>query len=184
MSWLLTYTGKRFTPGKPQFWDFSIRDIAHALSNMPRFAGHTKKLYSVAQHSVIVSQIMRDGGLCVEAQLEGLLHDATEAYLMDLPMPIKQLEELKPYKVIEATIDEAIMASFGIRFRRPLQVKHADIVALATEARDFMGNPTDWPSIKDVLPLPEKLFPMTPDEAKIAFLERYLELREQEAAGT
>ena len=82
--WIQTYTGKKFFPMNPKTEDLDIIDIAHALSMKCRFVGHTKQFYSVAQHSVIVSWN------CSNPHL-GLLHDAAEAYLPDVPAPIKDL---------------------------------------------------------------------------------------------
>jgi uncharacterized protein len=96
--WIQTYTGKQFWPLSPLPEDIVIEDIAHALSMQCRFGGHVRTFYSVAQHSVHVS-------LLVEPQyaLWGLLHDAAEAYLVDLPRPIKKFSEMGLlYQEIEA----------------------------------------------------------------------------------
>ena len=82
-----TYTGLHFYPyhGCPQF---NILDIAHALSMCTRYNGHASKFYSVAEHSVMVANIMETFG--TGDPLEGLMHDATEAYLSDVPAPFKK----------------------------------------------------------------------------------------------
>lgn len=178
MSWILTYTGKRFDPTLPNN-QIDIVDIAHALSHMPRFAGHTERLYSVAQHSIIVSTIVQKMGHSPIVQLEGLLHDATEAYMMDLPMPIKRLPELAAYRDLEGQLAERIYAHFEIRQTHDAVIKAADIISLATEARDLMGDPQDWPSIQGIDPLSTRLTVMTSGDAKSLFLERYLELKEK-----
>lgn len=178
MSWILTYTGKKFDPTLPNN-EIDIVDIAHALSHMPRFAGHTERLYSVAQHSVVVSAILERMEQPPIVQLEGLLHDATEAYMMDLPMPIKRLPELEAYRRLESELADRIYHRFDIRQSHDQLVKTADIVALATEARDLMGNPKDWPVLEGIAPLPTRLTALLPGEAKIVFLERYLELTEK-----
>lgn len=180
MSWIVTYTGKKFYPsGGPQANQIDIIDIAHALSHMPRFAGHTEKLYSVAQHSVVVSAVLERMEQPPIVQFEGLLHDASEAYMMDLPMPIKRLPELEAYRRLESDLIDRIYHHFNIRQAHDQLVKTADIVALATEARDLMGNPQDWPSLEGVVPIPARIVPLLPSEAKIIFLERYLELTEK-----
>ena len=74
-SWLQTYTGKKFYPFDPREEEVDILDIAHALSQLCRFGGHTKEFYSVAEHCVLVSMCCPS-----EVKLLGLLHDAAEAY--------------------------------------------------------------------------------------------------------
>lgn len=84
--WIQTYTGRQFWPLDPKPEEVCIEDIAHALSQQCRYAGHTIRFYSVAQHSVeIALRVPR------AAALWGLLHDAAEAYLVDLPRPVKYL---------------------------------------------------------------------------------------------
>ena len=80
-SWLQTYTGIQFWPLDPRPEEIDIQDIAHALSLLCRFNGHCQRFYSVAEHSVHVSTI-----LAPEFGLWGLLHDAAEAYLSDIPV--------------------------------------------------------------------------------------------------
>ncbi|SDJ59956.1 hypothetical protein [Pseudomonas indica] len=86
MSWILTHTGKCFDLLHPKAELVSTVDIAHALSQMPRFNGHGYWHYSVAQHSVLVAGIVPE-----QDRLPALLHDATEAYIADLTRPFKQL---------------------------------------------------------------------------------------------
>lgn len=175
MSWTLTYTGKKFTPTKKmELDDISIVDIAHALSNLCRFAGHSKIFYSVAQHSVYVSFVMEMMGLDKEKCLAGLLHDATEAYLIDLPQPIKRLPEMKYYCDMEDNLAEEIAHAFGFIGAEVFKdAKKADIIMLATEARDLMNDPKDWESLKDIQPANFYIEQMTPDQANLFFLERF-----------
>lgn len=99
--WTQTHMGKRFYPLDPRVEDIELFDIAWSLSMQCRFAGHTSRFYSVAEHSIYVSDFCSP-----KNKLAGLLHDATEAYLTDIPSPIKSLipkfTELqdKLYKVI------------------------------------------------------------------------------------
>jgi len=108
MSWIQTYTGKCFHPREPGPDDFDIRDVAHALSLLCRFNGHCRTFYSVAEHSVRVSRICPPA-----AALWGLLHDLGEAYVGDLPRPLKPL--MPRFEEIEATVRSAdeIAADLG-----------------------------------------------------------------------
>ncbi|WP_209744070.1 HD family hydrolase [Klebsiella michiganensis] len=94
MSFIQTFTGKHFNYLDIQQDAIEIEDIANALSNICRFAGHLPEFYSVAQHSVLTSNLVPQ-----EFALEALLHDAAEAYLQDIPAPLKRL--LPGYRAIE-----------------------------------------------------------------------------------
>lgn len=153
---------QRITPD-----DVSILDIAHSLSNLCRFAGHTREFYSVAQHSVRVAL-----ALPPELRLAGLLHDATEAYVVDLPRPVKCL--LPDYKRIEANVWEAISFKFGIaRFEHPL-IKEVDDRALRTEWEELMRHPL--PSELKGLPRLPPEAPLAPKEAYNLFVSTYAQL--------
>ena len=82
MTWILTWSGKRFDLFEPTPEMIDPRDIAQALGTIARFNGHTKEHYTVAQHSVIVANLVPP-----EHQLAALLHDATEAYIGDMVRP-------------------------------------------------------------------------------------------------
>lgn len=86
MSWIRTYTGRRFDIASPRVADVDIEDIAQALSHIARFGGHTSLPYSVAQHSVMMYWMAPK-----PLKRTALLHDAAEAYLGDLMRPIKAL---------------------------------------------------------------------------------------------
>lgn len=169
--WIQTYSGKKFFPMDPRVEDIELEDIAHALSNTCRFTGHCKKgFYSVAQHSVLVSYICKK-----ENALYGLLHDASEAYLVDLAKPVKKLPEFQIFRDLEAKVMEAVCTKFGLPIVEPKDVKEADTIMLATEARDLMAplHP-DWK--QPAKPLPFKIEPINPEEAKKLFLDRYRDL--------
>jgi hypothetical protein len=168
MSWIQTYTGKRFFPLAPEPGDVDLRDVAHGLSLQCRFNGHCLAFYSVAEHSVRVSQALPD-----DLALWGLLHDAAEAYLSDLPSPIKR--QLPMYQQAETNLLQLIAARFGLVWPMPELVTQADLRLLATEARDLMAPPPE-PWQLGAEPFGERIDPWAPAEAERAFLARYHEL--------
>ncbi|MEK6898088.1 MAG: YfbR-like 5'-deoxynucleotidase [Nanoarchaeota archaeon] len=170
-NWAQTYTGKQFWPLDPKEDEVNITDIAHALSMQCRFNGHCNNFYSVAQHSVLVSRIVKS-----KQALAALLHDAAEAYTGDLVSPLKKnLPE--EFKKIEEEIEQAIFKHFNISEIDYNEIKKADKRTLITEMRDLMGKPpAKWDEEGVFEPLPEKIIPLMPNEAKRLFLERFKEL--------
>jgi hypothetical protein len=118
---ITTFSGMRFWPLIPNPADIRIEDIAHALSNQCRFAGHSREFYSVAEHSVRVSQHCRP-----EDALWGLLHDASEAYLSDVPAPLKELPAFEAYRAAERSLQGTIAVRFGLSTEQPRSVTEAD----------------------------------------------------------
>jgi 5'-nucleotidase len=140
--WMQTAGGRKFYPSAPLSDAINIEDIAHALSMICRFGGHCSEFYSVAQHSVLVTDF-------VTAHLHpsslsdirwALLHDAAEAYIGDMVWPLKQDTRMAGYRTIENKVERAIAAKFGLEGEMPSIVKHADLVLLATEKRDLMSD--------------------------------------------
>lgn len=171
-----TFTGARFCPLDPDPAAIRIHDIAHALSNLCRFGGHVRHFYSVAEHSVRVARYVDSIG---GSALRGLLHDAAEAYLVDLPSPLKETEEIGiPYELAEARLQAAICRRF--RLAAPLVdsvVKSGDRKMLATEVRDLkFGRKEHWTSIEDIPPLVERIIPWAPEVAEAEFLKLFDEL--------
>lgn len=165
MTWMLTFTGQAIDPLHPDPACIDPLDIAHALSQVCRFAGHTREFYSVAQHSVLVSALVPE-----EHGLAALLHDAAEAYLCDLPSPLKRA--LPGYCEIEHRMQEAIALRFGIPATPDTAVKHADLVALATERRDLMrAHDGEWAVLRGITPARTTIRPLPPAIAKRQWLE-------------
>jgi 5'-deoxynucleotidase YfbR-like HD superfamily hydrolase len=123
---LETQSGRFIDVLKPNPNDIRILDIAHALSHQCRFGGHTKHHYSVAQHSVNVSYLVPE-----EHALQALLHDATEAYLVDIPTPVKN--HLVGYRDIEDNLWKAIAKKYGVSEYMNESVKEADARICITE---------------------------------------------------
>jgi len=122
---------------------FDINDIASALSKLCRFNGHCSQFYSVGSHSFLVCDIMVN--LKMGDGFEGLMHDATESILADIPAPIKSL--LPEYKTIERRLDSRLREQFGLPKEITNDCKKADYMALFIEANYLI--PTkgkDWPA--------------------------------------
>ena len=172
--WMQTFSGKAFWPLDPRPEEVDIRDIAHALSMQCRYAGHCLRFYSVAEHCVMLVYEMRRHTR--RLQIDLLLHDAAEAYLVDVPRPVKRY--LTGYREAEARVDAAIRKHF-VLFRRPhKRVKALDNAILHDEQAQNMA-----PSVRDWNlpggPLGVSLHFWSPAEAEAAFLAcaRYLGLR-------
>lgn len=114
-----TFSGKIFNVFDPDPDLICIEDIAHALSNLCRFGGHTYDFYSVAEHSYRVSAEVPDA-----LKLQALLHDASEAYLVDMPSPIKYY--MPQYCRLEDRLMSVIAGKFGFEYPLSDIVKKAD----------------------------------------------------------
>ena len=167
---ILTAEGTYFDFTDPAGSAFGIWSIAHALSNICRYTGHCAVHYSVAQHSVLVSYQVP-----AEHALAGLLHDAAEAFIGDVAKPLKRL--LPDYQALEARVEAAVFARFGLPPELPACVKHADLVLLLTEKRDLMPACAnrEW-NLQGVQPMERRIRPWVPEQARTAFLQRFEEL--------
>lgn len=174
-AWFTTSVGLQFFPWRPDPSKISLTDIAHTLSQINRWGGHTRFPYSVAQHSCLVA-----ARLAPAKQAWGLMHDSTEAYMGgDIVSPIKR--NIPDLVALEAGIARAICTRFGLPegcLEDP-DVKHADLSVLAWEYRDLMPSTyapgrgfhtpqpmSDW---GDFVP-DEVLVPWPPEKAKVEFL--------------
>jgi len=151
--------------------DVHIFDIAHGLALTCRFSGQCLRFYSVAEHSVYVSKAVEKFGL--DAARWGLLHDASEAYLTDVPSPIKPC--LVGYSEIEERIQRVIAEKFDLPWPCPRQVKEADKAILRDEQEQVMlRSEHAWF-------LPERgldvwIAAVGPEDARIRFANRWMEL--------
>lgn len=171
--WIQTSSGAQFWPMDPRPDEIRIMDIAHALSMQCRFAGHCIRFYSVAEHCVHLARAVSP-----ENALWALLHDASEAYLVDVPKPVKPY--LAGYVEAEERLMRDIAERFGLPPSVPDEVKDADRRILTDEADQNMAYCfTRWTDMPPPLGVTLELW--TPREAESRFLETYFELVEVEA---
>jgi len=154
-----TFTGKYINPLDPDPELICIEDIAHALSMQCRFGGHTKIFYSVAEHSMAVAK-----RLLHSEMLAGLLHDAAEAYLIDLPAPIKS--QLPGYKEAENQIMDVIAEKYDFKLQLNDRIKAADMAELIFE----------WEAFVVCKEPPHYTAAHSPRIAKAKFLEMFYDL--------
>lgn len=137
-----TFTGRFVDTKTPDHRDVCLEDIAHALANTCRFGGHCSQFYSVAEHAVLVSKRLEQKGGSLPLLFGGLHHDDAEAYLGDIPRPMKGLLG-SAYKRMTARMDLAIfrgvlngaVKGFTVDDIHREPVKTADNWALILEAR-------------------------------------------------
>lgn len=158
------HSGKRFHILHPTTREIDIKDIVWALSHICRFTGHTHSFYSVAQHCCHVADILPDN-----LKLQGLMHDAQEAYCQDLAQPIKQY--LPQYKELEFRIEQLVSRKYRLLFPMPAAVKTADMTLLVTEMRDLMRN-ADY-KMHPFAPLTQRLKPWSSEKARREFMRRF-----------
>jgi len=147
-----------------------VEVMAAALSKLCRFNGHTRTFYSVAQHSVLVSQN------CVDPK-HALFHDASEAFLGDVIRPIKYTENMAPYLAAEKVWQRVIFQTLGLDPEMPNSVKLADNRMLMTEFRDLFNRTPQLLLDSQIEPYSHfKIRTLDPRDAEELFLERWEEL--------
>jgi hypothetical protein len=147
-----------------------IEDIAVGLSRESRFCGQLRWFYSVGQHSVIMSTLVPP-----EHALEALLHDAHEAYVKDLPTPLKRM--CPEYKAILSTVDSAIRLRFGLPEHLSEEVDVADARMYVTEKEQLKVSGVSWEDRPNVVPYSVQIIANpNHDSVADAFLKRFHEL--------
>ena len=168
---ILLRSGNYFDLQDPSASRFEVTDIAHALSNICRFTGHTKQFYSVAEHSVLCSYLVPH-----EDRMIALMHDAAEAFIGDVSPPLKKL--LPDYKAIERGVEEHVFSTLGLPYPFPASVKKADRIMLHLEQSQLMHNEHRWEGTEDggSLPAGQYLRCCTPAVAMSEFMARFYKL--------
>jgi hypothetical protein len=162
---------------------FNIAEIAHALSNACRYGGHCSQFYSVAEHSVLVSEIAEELKLC--DPFEALMHDASEAYICDIPGPWKHM--LPDYQKLEADLERKLQAFFQLP-EKTAGCKEADLIALMVEGQSLLtskgvsmtegGIPPYYATaaLRWLTTHGKSIFCLSPAGARTSFMHRYEKL--------
>jgi hypothetical protein len=163
-----TFTGRAFSLQAPTADAIDIEDIAQALSLQCRFAGQIGAFYSVAQHSVLCSWMCEP-----QDALAGLLHDAAEAYMGDVPRPVKALVGMDGYVACEAHLTAIILQRFGLSGQLPASVRQADDELCVIEAHELFPTPPAW--ARDLaFPMTRlRIEPWSHWSARVEFLRRF-----------
>lgn len=196
--WIQTIGGLAVNFSDPKPEQFSIDDIAYALSGCRRYTGHTLFHYSVAEHSIHVANTVgwfiqhnhklwtsdpnygkSDGA--IKLVRAGFAHDWTEAYLTDLAAPVKwylAAQGSTHYEELEDKLNAVIFPKWGLDpalAKHPL-VKLADYTMLHTEKLQMLGpSPQEWVGMPPPLPSPPMLG-LNAEAANYHFLETYKRL--------
>ncbi len=167
-----TYTGKKFYPNRIEELEICIDDIAHSLSNVNRYCGSLDHFYCVAQHCLIVEHIVSNIIDDRVISLSALLHDASEAYIPDMPSPIKKV--LPSFKELERRLERHIRKHFNLPDMEHFTINDVDKGIRLNEMKYL----TDWPEGRQELIYKYKIIPMSAKFAEEQYLKRYYELRE------
>lgn len=170
-----TSTGGIFYPLDVREEEITLKDVAHGLSHKARFTGHTSRLYTTAEHAVRVSECVEMLGGTIMQQYVALHHDDSDAYLPDVPTPLKVLPEFEFFRKIEKDIEHACYRKFGCVIDDYTIVKKADMMLLLTEKRDLMPKVnSNWGRFEmKPIPKPYKIIPWNPTKARKKYLERH-----------
>jgi hypothetical protein len=169
--WMETFTGKKFTFQKPTPEIICIRDIAHALALLTRYNGHTIKFYSVAEHCVLLTRYMRKKGYPTRMLMTCLLHDAAEAYIGDMPRPVKV--RLPSFKRVENVIAKVISEKYHLYWPEPKALKSVDRRALTDERAQAMPPSNNHWMADDLEPIGIELKFWSPAQAEAKFMGQY-----------
>lgn len=180
MSWVQTANNLAFDFQMVDKAEFPISEIAHALSNLCRYQGHCNRFYSVAEHSYYVSHMVPQ-----EFAFQALMHDGHEAYVGDVPSPLKQL--LPDYQKIEDEVEENLRLAYDLPLEFDASVKQADLAILGWEKFHLFGKePQAWFPAPPLTSEQKSVLPITgpdcvnPSTAYSIFMMRYEELTANE----
>ncbi|MGY4677631.1 hypothetical protein ACWIT3_07860 [Pasteurella sp. P03HT] len=154
MAWIHTYSGKYIDYKNPDFNEINITDIAHHLSLENRFMGQASEAYSVASHSLFCAEIAEYLNYSTYMQLRVLMHDFHEAYVKDIPTPLKKV--CPDFCALEAKFEKLVELRYmlpALTEQEIQQIKYVDLVALLMEKNALLSDKSEWPQLKNIEPI-------------------------------
>ncbi|AKD38120.1 hypothetical protein I926_03970 [Pasteurella multocida subsp. multocida OH4807] len=154
MAWIHTYSGKYIDYKNPDFNEINITDIAHHLSLENRFMGQTSEPYSVASHSLFCAEIAEYLNYSAYMQLRVLMHDFHEAYVKDIPTPLKKV--CPDFCALEAKFEKLVELRYmlpALTEQEIQQIKYVDLVALLMEKNALLSDKSEWPQLENIEPI-------------------------------
>ncbi len=141
--WIELVNGTRFYFQAPADYMVRVEEVAHSLSQLCRYNGHTRRFYSVAEHAILMADYVERGGGSPRECLTALHHDDAEYIIGDLARPVKA--KTPQFKAHENVLDETIARRFGTIHPFPAWLKELDRRILRDE-REAVMNPSqnDW----------------------------------------
>lgn len=161
-------SGAYFDLADPQPDQFTIEDIAGALSKICRFGGQCDKFYSVAEHSYHCSMF------CEAMPLACLLHDAAEAFVGDMVKPLKIM--MPAYSEVERRVEAVIAAKYGVNFYHPAVEKVDHAMLIAERRALFSKDSVTWAGENTVTVIYPSFSCWLHHDAEVMFIRRFFEL--------
>lgn len=189
------HSGKFFDMLRPErYGELDIEDIAHGLSLICRYGGQCKEFYSVAEHSLrvtdLVGQLWKETTEGEDASplllLTALLHDASEAFIGDVITPLKRIQEMEAYRCVEQAIEETISRQWGLLYPLPEIVRNVDRLCMYVEMKEFLHRsieelvtfPLDLREFSSLDGFPGPRWETLPSKlARVMFIRRYQQLK-------
>lgn len=140
--YITTNSGRKFYPFNPKVEDVHHDDIIHSLCHKCRWNGHVNRIYTVGAHSIMVYHMVKRLGGSLDQQLQALMHDASEAYCVDMPSPLKK--GFPDFIEMEDRISKVIAEKYKYHHKMYDLVALADRAALIVEAKELFTNPPSW----------------------------------------
>jgi hypothetical protein len=178
-AWIPTYTGRRFSPLSPDPAEIDIEDIAHSLSNLCRYGGHSKKFYSVGEHSLLCEELGENRHLELMELKWLLLFDSSKTYMLDIPGPI--INFIPAFKGIEYQLLKCIASRFELSFPVPFIIKEIDRIVTSMEKSALYDSGFPWEEEQlgchdDTSPGGIEIKCFRPEIIEVNFLEKFSQL--------
>ncbi len=176
--WIELINGTQFYFEAPEDYMIQVEEVAHALSMLCRFNGHTRRFYSVAEHACLMSDwVMTQNWATPQYGLLALHHDDAEYIIGDMARPVKM--KVPQFKTLETTLDKAIAHRFGTEYPFPPWLKEIDRRILVDERRGVMNTSINEWGTDHLKPLGAKFWWILgrfPWVAKCRYLKRHRRL--------